>query len=136
MQCTVDQRVDQKIDQRLAKSHPPGQYLDIALVRGQYLDIALEAGQYKIYCPAKAFDPPTQSVTCISYNMGSSALPDMYARSPRAAGPRAEGIHIRQSTSAHVITNMLHFGTLEICTNLAHPTYILKDAHCDCGILL
>ena len=26
---------------------------------------------------------------CISYNMGTSALPDMYARSPRAAGPRA-----------------------------------------------
>ena len=46
---------------------------------------------------------------CISYNMGTSALPDMYARSPRAAGPRADGIHIRQSTSAHVITNMLHF---------------------------
>ena len=23
-------------------------------------------------------------------------LPDMYAQSPRAAGPRAEGIHIRQ----------------------------------------
>ena len=43
---------------------------------------------------------------CISYNMGTSALPDMYARSPRAAGPRAEGIHI---TSDHVITNMLHF---------------------------
>ena len=43
-------------------------------------------------------------LTCISYNMGTSALPDMYARSPRA-----EGIHIRQSTSAHVITNMLHF---------------------------
>ena len=48
-------------------------------------------------------------ITCISYNMGKSALPDMYARSPRVAGPRAEGIHIRQSTSAHVITNMLHF---------------------------
>ena len=46
---------------------------------------------------------------CISYNMGSSALPDMYARSPRAAGQRAEGIHIRQSMSAHVMTNMLHF---------------------------
>ena len=59
----MDQRVDQKIDQRLAKSHLPRQYLDIALVRGQYLDIALEAGQYKIYCPAKAFDLPTQSVT-------------------------------------------------------------------------
>ena len=49
------------------------------------------------------------TIICISYNMGTSALPDMYARSPRAAGPRAEGIHIRQSTSAHVITNMLHF---------------------------
>ena len=76
---TADQRVDQKIDQRLAKSHPPEQYLDIALVRGKYLDIALEAGQYKIYCPAKAFDPLTQSVTCISYNTGKSALPDIYA---------------------------------------------------------
>ena len=32
--------------------------------------------------------------------MGTSALPDTYAR-----GPRAEGRHIRQSTSAHVITN-------------------------------
>ena len=51
----------------------------------------------------------TSEGLCISYNMGTSALPDMYARSPRAAGPRAEGIHIRQSTSAHVITNMLHF---------------------------
>ena len=39
---------------------------------------------------------------CISYNMGMSALPDMYAR-------RAEGIHIRHNTSAHVIINMLHF---------------------------
>jgi len=33
---TTDQRVDQKFDQRLAKSHPPGQYLDIALEVGQY----------------------------------------------------------------------------------------------------
>ena len=31
--------------------------------------------------------------------MGTSALPDMYALSPRASG-----IHIRQSTRAHVIT--------------------------------
>jgi len=54
---------DQKIDQRLAKSHLPGQHLDIALVRGQYLDTALEAGQYKMYCPAKTFDPPMQSIT-------------------------------------------------------------------------
>ena len=43
--------------------------------------------------------------------MGTSALPNMYARSLRAAGPWAESMHndIRQSMSAHVITmNMLH----------------------------
>ena len=51
------------MDQKKTKSHFPGQYLDIALVPGQYLDIALAAGQYKIYCPALAFDLPTQSVT-------------------------------------------------------------------------
>ena len=53
------------MDQKKTKNHLPGQYLDIALVPGQYLDIALAAGQYKIYCPALAFDPPTQSVTYI-----------------------------------------------------------------------
>ena len=52
-QYLVDQRVDQTFDQRLAKSH---------LLR-QYLDAALKPGQYKIYCPATAFDPSTQSVT-------------------------------------------------------------------------
>ena len=41
-----------------------------------------------------------------SCNMGTSDLPDMYAQSPRAAGPRAKGIHIRQITSAHVTTIM------------------------------
>ena len=45
----------------MTENHLSGQYLDIALAAGQYLDIALEAGQYKIYCLAKAFDPPTQS---------------------------------------------------------------------------
>ena len=50
-------------------------------------------------------------VTVISFiidscNMSMSDLPDMYAQSPRAAGPRAEGIHISQITSAHVTTIM------------------------------
>ena len=36
--------------------------------------------------------------------MGTRALPDMFALSPRACDPRASGIHIRQSTRAHVIT--------------------------------
>ena len=31
-------------------------------------------------------------------------LPDMYALSPRACGPRASGIHIRQIPRAHVTT--------------------------------
>ena len=58
--------------------------------------------------------------------MGMSALSDMHARSPQASG-----IHIRQSMSAHVITNMLHSGTLRICLNLVGisslHSYILKD---------
>ena len=40
--------------------------------------------------------------------MGMSGLPDMYTQSPRAAGPRAEGVHIRQTTNAHGITVMCH----------------------------
>ena len=50
MQKPTDQSVDQRKD-----------------VPTQYLDIVLVAGQYKIYCPAMAFDPPTQSVVCYSY---------------------------------------------------------------------
>ena len=41
-----------------------------------------------------------------SCNIGTSDLPDIYAQSSRAAGPRAEGIHIRQITSAYVTTIM------------------------------
>ena len=36
--------------------------------------------------------------------MGTRDLPDMYALSPRACGPRALGIHIRQIPRAHVTT--------------------------------
>ena len=57
------------MDQKITESYLPGQYLDIALFPGQYLDIALAAGQYKIYCPALAFDPPTQSVTYQVYGI-------------------------------------------------------------------
>ena len=41
--------------------------------------------------------------TCYSYTMGMSGLPDMYTRSPRAAG-----VHIRQTMNAHGITVMSH----------------------------
>ena len=41
--------------------------------------------------------------------MAMRDLPVMYARSPRAAGLRAEGIHIRQIMNGHVTTIMYHF---------------------------
>ena len=41
-----------------------------------------------------------------SCNISTNDLPDMYAQSLRAAGPRAESIHIRQITPAYVTTNM------------------------------
>ena len=41
--------------------------------------------------------------------MAMGDLPDIYARGPRATGPRAEGIHIRQITNGHVTTIMYPF---------------------------
>jgi len=37
-------------------------------------------------------------------NMCTRDLPDMYTLSPRACGPRALGLHIRQIPRAHVTT--------------------------------
>ena len=67
--------------------------------------------------------PASKNVCNSCCNMGTRDLPDMYAQSPRAAGQRAEGIHIspraagqraegihiRQITRAHVTSNMYHF---------------------------
>ena len=39
-----------------------------------------------------------------SCNMCTHGFPDMYTLSPRACSPRASGVHIRQSTRAHVTT--------------------------------
>ena len=47
-------------------------------------------------------------VLLYSFNMGTSGLPDIYTQSTRAAGSRAEGVYIRQTTSAHVTTVMYH----------------------------
>ena len=46
---------------------------------------------------------------CISYNTGKSALLDIYARRPRHAAPEGKCIYIRQSMSACVISNIIHF---------------------------
>ena len=61
---------------------------------------------------------------CNGCNMGARDLPDMYARSPRAAGPRDEGIHIRQITSAHVTSNMYHFRAWASAKQLKPDTYV------------
>ena len=75
---------------------------------------------------------------CNSCNMGTGGLPDMYTR-----GPRAEGVHIRQTTSAHVTTDMCHainHGKHKFLTPHTIPslTYIYMDTlnGFDCGILL
>ena len=39
-----------------------------------------------------------------SCNTGTRGLPDMSTLSPRACGPRASGVHIRQTTRACVTT--------------------------------
>ena len=43
---------------------------------------------------------------CNGCNIGKKDLPDMYAKNPRVAGLKDEGIHIRQITNAHV-TNIM-----------------------------
>ena len=48
--------------------------------------------------------------------MGTHALPDMYTISPLACGPRASGIHIRQTIHAHVMT-----------ITLIYEAYLIRD---------
>ena len=57
---------------------------------------------------------------CNSYNMGMSALPDILCKSR---------VPMLQPLSA-----ILKSAQPSIAP--AHSTYILKEAHCDCGILL
>ena len=72
-------------------------------------------------------------IVCNSYNTGKSALPDIYARCPRASAyisgkARVPVLQVIYSTS----------GTLKICPNLmldAQPLYKVTDAGCDCGTL-
>ena len=77
---------------------------------------------------------------CYSYTMGMSGLPDMYTRSPRA-----EGVHIRQTTNAHGITVMCHIapplanwnqlkpGSMQACNPIV---FIGKVVRIDCGFSL
>ena len=47
-----------------------------------------------------------------SCNMGTRGLPDIYTLSPRACGPHALGVYIRQATRAHVTT--IHSSTFAL----------------------
>ena len=53
-----------------------------------------------------------------SYTMCIHGLPDMYTLSPQACGPRALGVHIKQTTHAHGITityiYIVHSPTLKL----------------------
>ena len=49
--------------------------------------------------------------------------------------PEGECVYIRQSTSACVITNMLHFRHSKICPNLKENAHIVTDADYDSGKL-
>ena len=53
---------DQSVDQR---NHLPGQYIYCpgSFPGNIYTALVADAGKYKKYCPALAFDPPTQSGT-------------------------------------------------------------------------
>ena len=62
----------------------------------------------------------TYTYICYSYTMDRSGLPDMYTRSTRTAGPRAEGVHIKQTTSRH--------GIIEMC--LSHSLWYAESSSC------
>ena len=76
LQCPADERVDQKIDQRLAKSHLPGQYLDIP---------------HNLNPQSKAISTTINKVKSLhikkvlhnSYAMCTHGSPDTYTPSPR-----------------------------------------------------
>ena len=100
---------------------------------GYNLIVSLFSGIHSSCNPAFPFDLPMQNGTFNSCNMGMSVLPDMYTRSPRAAGPRDEGVHIRQNTSAHVTTIMYHFNCEWVNISDSHFIYIQKLARFDYG---
>ena len=52
----------------------------------------------------RAHTQQVHGVLHISYTMCTRGSPDIYTLSPRACGPRASGVYIRQTTRAHGIT--------------------------------
>ena len=65
-----------------------------------------------------------------SYTMCIRGLPDMYTLSPRACGPRASGVHIRQTTHAHGIT--ITYTMMSHTSKEFQGIYIYTHIHCEC----
>ena len=59
---------------------------------------------------------------CNGCNMGMRDLPDMYAQIPKAVGPGAEGIYIRQIMNGHVTSIMYHFVPILTTISSFNPT--------------
>ena len=103
----------------------------------QYFYIAHLGVQYETHPAHLPFNLRCQSGICISYNTGTNALPDIYARHPRALSARGR-VHIYQAKHECLCYNQLHPGTLKICPNLkenAQLAYIVPDADYDSGKL-
>ena len=66
-----------------------------------------------------------------SCNMAIHDLPDVYALSPWACGPRASGIHIRQIPHGHVATITCGFD--EFYNVEIWQIFLFKILHC-CNI--
>ena len=62
--------------------------------------------------------------------MSMRDLPDMYAQSPRPAGPMAEGIYIKQITSTHVTTIMYHLRALFVCGRTLSSSSLMHSLLC------
>ena len=79
----------------------------------------------------------TKEVVHNSCNTGARGLPDMYTLSPRACGPQASGVHIRQTTRACVTTIKCHTSGNKAQTTVvayvnaigqAIPPYVIYNA--------
>ena len=58
---------------------------------------------FTVYCCLRGFLSYKQVVHS-SCSMGTRGFPDIYIYTPRAYGPCALGVYIRQATHAHVTT--------------------------------
>ena len=59
---------------------------------------------FTVYCWCLRGFLSNKPVVHNSCNMGTRGLPDIYTLSPRACGPHALGVYIRQTIRAHVTT--------------------------------